>query len=187
MSPVCHRGAPVNVFHFGQGDWCFFFLCLRINLNFPVQSSVATFPVLQLLLKCLHLQLCTCEKCGGQEHKASRTVAGKLPHTCGVGDKILVVWMVKVKGDPLFRNQHLDVGLCTAYGHILQVHVRANLLQSTRKMQPLQLPELDLFYLLFPARTVQIPHTIHRVHATVVCQGEDVPPLLKCCKSCNTA
>ena len=55
----------------------------------------------------------------------SRTVAAKLPHTCCLVHKMLVVLTIKVEGDPLVCNQHVNVGLCTAYGRIPQVHVCA--------------------------------------------------------------
>ena len=56
-------------------------------------------------------------------------MAAKLPHTWNVVEKILVVSTVKVGRDLLFRNQHANVGLCTVYDGILQVHVFADLLQ----------------------------------------------------------
>ena len=57
------------------------------------------------------------------------TEAAKMPHTCGLVDNILVVQMVKVASDLLFRDQPVNVGLGTVYSCIFQVHVRAHLLQ----------------------------------------------------------
>ena len=59
----------------------------------------------------------------------SRTEAGKRTHTCSLVDEILIVRMVKVESNPLFRNQPVNMGLGTAYGRILQVHMLADLLQ----------------------------------------------------------
>ena len=59
----------------------------------------------------------------------SRTEAAKPPHTCGLVDEILIVGMVKVESNPLFRNQRVNPGPGTAYGRIFQVHMRADLLQ----------------------------------------------------------
>ena len=45
----------------------------------------------------------------------SRTVAAKLAHTCGLVDKIfivsLIVRMIKMESNPLFRNQCINVVL----------------------------------------------------------------------------
>ena len=59
----------------------------------------------------------------------SRTEAAKPPHNCALGDEILIVGMVKVESNPLFRNQRVNVGLGTAYDRIFEVHMRADLLQ----------------------------------------------------------
>ena len=58
----------------------------------------------------------------------SRTEAAKSPHTCRLVDKILIVGMVKVESNPLFRNQRINLELGTAYGRIFQVHMCADLL-----------------------------------------------------------
>ena len=130
LSLVCHRGTPVNVFNFGHGDRYFvlFWVC-PINPNVPVQSSVVTFPVLRLLLEFSHRHLCRCEKYGRRVPEPSRTVAAKPPRTCCLVHEMPVVWMVKVGVHRLFRDQHVHVALCTAYGYILQVYLRADLLQ----------------------------------------------------------
>ena len=101
-------------------------LRLMNNPSFPVQSSVVMCPVLRFLLEFLHRQLCTFENYGGQLREPSATVAAKLLHTCGLVDELPFVWMVKVGGQALFRNQHVKVGLCTVYGRPLHVHVRAD-------------------------------------------------------------
>ena len=61
--------------------------------------------------------------------KLSRTEAAKPTHTCSLVDKILIVRLVKVKGNRLFRNQGINLGLGTVYDRILPVHMRADLLQ----------------------------------------------------------
>ena len=66
-------------------------LSLSNDPNFPGQSPVAMCPALQLLPEFSHLQLFRCEQYGGRVLKPSRTVAAKLPHTCGLVHEVLVV------------------------------------------------------------------------------------------------
>ena len=95
-----------------------------------------------------------------------------------------------MESNPLFRNQRINLGLATAYGPTFQVHMRADLLQSTWQMQPLQLLEGITSDVLIPALTIEVLHTAHPVVAAVVCQGEHLPQVLECCllrrEKCNT-
>ena len=100
----------------------------------------------------------------------SPTLAARVPYTYSLVDEFLVVLMVKVEFDPLFSNQHVTAGLCTAYGGILYVHARAALSQWTWQMPPLQLVKGVSCYLIFLASTLQVLHTVHRVRTAVVCQ-----------------
>ena len=87
-----------------------YFLRPPNNPDFPAHLLVVPCPVLQLLLVSSHWQLYGCEK-RGLVREPSRTEAAAVTHTCGLVDILLIVRMVKMEKNPLFRNLRVDVVL----------------------------------------------------------------------------